>query len=143
MAGATDVPEITPEELVRKIESGAPIRVLDVRAPEALAGGRIDILPADRFINIRGSEILSKGEAISSVLAVDGPVAVVCGRGNSSKQVALHLNEIGFQAISMRGGMAAWADAGVPRRLHPPPGFDHFIQCDRNAQDPLADLRTW
>ena len=140
MAGGADVPEITPEELVRTIESGAPIRVLDVRAPEALAGGRIDILPPERFINIRGSEILSKGEAIASTLAPDGPVAVVCGRGNSSRQIALHLNEIGFQAISMRGGMAAWADAVVPRRLTPPAGFDHFIQFDRIAKGALGYL---
>ena len=140
MAGAADVREITPEELVRTIESGAPIRVLDVRAPEALAGGRIDILPAERFINIRGSEILSKGEAIASTLAPDGPVAVVCGRGNSSRQVAIHLNEIGFEAMSMRGGMAAWADAVVPRRLKPPAGFDHFIQFDRIAKGALGYL---
>jgi glyoxylase-like metal-dependent hydrolase (beta-lactamase superfamily II) len=140
MAGASDVPEITPEELVRTIESGAPIRVLDVRAPEALAGGRIDILPAERFINIRGSEILSKGEAIAATLAPDGPVAVVCGRGNSSRQVVLHLNEIGFQAISLRGGMAAWADAVVPRKLRPPSGFDHFIQFDRIAKGALGYL---
>jgi len=140
MAGAADVPEITPEELVRTIESGAPIRVLDVRAPEALAGGRIDILPAERFINIRGSEILSKGEAIASTFAPDGPVAVVCGRGNSSRQIAIHLNEIGFEAMSMRGGMAAWADAVVPRRLTPPAGFDHFIQFDRIAKGALGYL---
>ena len=140
MAGAGEVPEITPEELVRTIESGAPIRVLDVRAPEALAGGRIDILPEGRFINIRGSEILSRGEAISSSLAPDGPVAVVCGRGNSSRQVVLHLNEIGFQAISLRGGMAAWADALVRRVLTPPAGFDHFIQFDRIAKGALGYL---
>lgn len=140
MAGATEVPEISPEELVRTIESGSPIRVLDVRAPEALAGGRIDILPAERFINIRGSEILSKGEAIAATIAPDGPVAVVCGRGNSSKQVVLHLNEIGFQAMSVRGGMAAWADALVPRRLSPPAGFDHFIQFDRIAKGALGYL---
>lgn len=136
----TESPEITPEDLIRTVESGSPIRVLDVRAPEALAGGRIDIVPSDRFINIRGSEILAKGDAIGQTLKADGPIAVVCGRGNSSKQIATHLNEIGFQATSMRGGMAAWADALVARTLRPPSGFDHLIEFDRVAKGSLAYL---
>ncbi len=138
VAGAPSEPEISPEELIRTIESGSPIRVLDVRAPEALAGGRIDILPDDRFINIRGSEVLGRGEAIAQSIPVDGPLAVVCGRGNSSKQVAHHLNDLGYQAISMRGGMAAWADALVPRTLQPPAGFEHLIQFDRIAKGSLG-----
>jgi len=133
-------PEITPEELVQRVESGAPLRVLDVRAPNALAEGRIDIVPVDRFINIRGSEIMAMGEQIRSVIAPDGPVAVVCGRGNASKQVALILNEFGFQASSVRGGMAAWALAVVPRRLTPPPGFDLFLQFDRIAKGAVGYL---
>ncbi len=140
MAGVSEVPEITPEELVRRLESGASIRVLDVRAPAALAGGRIDIVPADRFLNIRGSEILSMGDAVATAIAPDGPIAVVCGRGNSSRQIALHLNEIGFQASSLKGGMAAWADAVVPRRLAPPSGFDHLVQFDRIAKGALGYL---
>ncbi|MGH7681412.1 MAG: MBL fold metallo-hydrolase [Candidatus Eiseniibacteriota bacterium] len=140
MVSGHESPEITPEELIRTVEAGAPIRVLDVRAPEALAGGRIDIVPADRFINIRGSEILARGDAIGQTLKPDGPIAVVCGRGNSSKQIASHLNEIGFQATSLQGGMAAWADALVVRELRAPSGFDHLIQFDRIAKGSLAYL---
>jgi len=134
------VPEITPEELVQRVESGAPLRVLDVRAPNALSEGRIDIVPADRFINIRGSEIMAMGEQVRDVIAQDGPVAVVCGRGNASRQVALILNELGFQASSVRGGMAAWALAVVPRPLPPPGGFDLFLQFDRVAKGAVGYL---
>jgi glyoxylase-like metal-dependent hydrolase (beta-lactamase superfamily II) len=134
------VPEITPEDLVRTVESGSPIRILDVRAPDALAGGRIDILPAEQFLNIRGSEILSRGDAITQVLAPDGPIAVVCGHGNSSKQIALHLGELGFQTYSLRGGMVAWANTVVPRPLPPPSGFEHFVQFDRIAKGNLGYL---
>jgi glyoxylase-like metal-dependent hydrolase (beta-lactamase superfamily II) len=134
------IPEITPEELVQRVESGTPLRVLDVRAPNAMAEGRIDIIPADRFINIRGSEIMAMGEQVRNVIAQDGPVVVVCGRGNASKQVALILNELGFQAASVRGGMAAWALAVVARRLPPPPGFDLFVQFDRIAKGAVGYL---
>jgi len=140
MVGVPDVHEITPEELVSRIESGAPIRVLDVRAPEALSGGRIDILPADRFLNIRGSEIVAMGDSVANSIRRDGPIAVVCGHGNSSRQVALHLSALGFQAVSMRGGMAAWANALVPRRIAPPAGFDYLIQFDRIAKGALGYL---
>lgn len=140
MVGAPDVPQITPEELVRTVESGASILVLDVRAPSALAGGRIDIVPPEKFLNIRGSEILTMGGAISEALGPGGPVAVVCGHGNSSKHIAHHLNEIGYQATSLRGGMAAWANTLMPRRLRPPAGFDHFIQFDRIAKGALGYL---
>ena len=133
-------PEITPEELVERVEAGMPLRVLDVRAPSALSEGRIDIVPADRFINIRGSEIMAMGEQVRDVIAPDGPVAVVCGRGNASRQVALILNELGFQASSLRGGMAAWALAVVARRLPPPPGFDLFLQFDRVAKGAVGYL---
>jgi glyoxylase-like metal-dependent hydrolase (beta-lactamase superfamily II) len=140
MAGAHDVPEITPEELVSKVESGAPIRVLDVRLPAALTTGRIDIVPAERFLNIRGSEIFQMGREIKDSIRADGPIAVVCGHGNASKEVAAHLGELGFQALSVRGGMAAWANALVPRRLDPPAGFDHLIQFDRIAKGALGYL---
>ena len=140
MAGAPQAPEITCEDLIRTVESGAPIRVLDIRAPSALSGGRIEIVPPDRFLNIRGSEILSLGEAVGSELSVDGPIAVVCGHGNSSKHIALHLNELGYHARSIRGGMAAWTDALATRRLTAPAGFDHLIQFDRVAKGALGYL---
>ena len=133
-------PEISPEDLVRTIESGAPIRVLDIRAPNALAGGRIDVGSSDQFVNMRGSEVMSLGEGIRSALDPEMPLAVVCGRGNSSKQVAAHLNDLGYRARSMTGGMAAWADALVPRHLAPPPGFDHLVQFDRIAKGALGYL---
>lgn len=140
MATLPDAPEITSEELVRTVEAGRPLRILDVRAPAALAGGRIDLVPPEKFINIRGSEILSMGEGIASALPPDGPIAVVCGKGNSSKQIAHHLNELGYSARSLRGGMAAWGDAVVSRVLNPPPGFDHWVQFDRIAKGSLSYL---
>jgi glyoxylase-like metal-dependent hydrolase (beta-lactamase superfamily II) len=135
-----EVPEISPEELVRRVESGGPLRVLDVRAPAALAQGHVDVVPPDRFLNIRGSEILAMGAGARDAIQPDGPIAVVCGRGNSSKQVASALRELGVDALSMRGGMAAWSLALVPRELPPPPGFDRFLQFDRIAKGAVGYL---
>ncbi|HEU4725093.1 MAG TPA: MBL fold metallo-hydrolase [Candidatus Eisenbacteria bacterium] len=125
-------PEISPEELVHRIESGDPVCVLDVRANTA--NGRIDIVKQDCYVNIRGSQILAMGDDVKSAVPADGAVAVVCDRGNSSKQIAAHLVDLGYKAQSMRGGMAAWGMTVVPRVLTPPAGFDCFIQFDRIAK---------
>lgn len=138
MAHPTTIPEITAEALIRDLESGVPIRVLDVRATEAVQAGRIDVVPEDRFVHIRGSRILAMGPKIKEALPSDGPIVVVCGHGNSSKQVTLVLNGLGYQATSVRGGMAAWAHAVVPRPLAPPPGFDALVQFDRVANGALG-----
>jgi glyoxylase-like metal-dependent hydrolase (beta-lactamase superfamily II) len=124
--------EISPEELVQRVESGAPMRVLDIRANTS--NGRIDILPAERYVNVRGSQILAMGAAVSKTVPNTDPVAVVCERGNSSKQIATHLNGLGYRAQSVRGGMAAWGMAVVTRALPAPKGFDVFLQFDRVAK---------
>ena len=132
MSKLNAVPEISPEELVLRIESGAPLRVLDVRANTA--SGRIDIIPQDCYVNIRGSQLLAMGADVRNAVPPSDPVAVVCDRGTSSKQIAAHLNVLGYKAESMRGGMAAWGMAVVPRPLAPPAGFELFMQFDRVAK---------
>ncbi|HET7905004.1 MAG TPA: MBL fold metallo-hydrolase [Candidatus Eisenbacteria bacterium] len=126
------VPEITPEALVRRVESGEPLRILDIRANTA--NGRVDCVANDCYVNIRGSELVALGKRLGEVLPPDGPVAVVCERGNSSKQITAYLNRLGYQCESMHGGMEAWGSAVVVRPLAPPPGFDHFVQFDRIAK---------
>lgn len=132
MSQSNVVPEISPEELVLRVESGAPFRVLDVRANTA--SGRIDIVPQECYVNIRGSQLMAMGANVKTAFPPSDPVAVVCERGNSSKQIAAHLNELGYVAQSIRGGMAAWGMAVVARPLAPPPGFDCLLQFDRVAK---------
>jgi len=129
------VPEMTPEELVLAIERGQEIHVLDVRAPQRLAGGRIDIVPEERFLNIRGSEVLARADI---GLAPSARVAVVCGFGNDSRRIAQFLNERGFRAASVTGGMVGWMRTVVRRDLAPPPELDRFVQLDRIGKGALA-----
>ena len=65
---------VTAEELVRAVEAGEPIQILDIRAPERLAGGRVDIVPESRFVNFVGSRLLQLDD-----LAVTGPRVSVPG----------------------------------------------------------------
>ncbi len=124
-------PEIAPDELVRAVERGDALQVLDVRAPARVAAGRIDLVPPARFHNIVGSRLLTLRSPDGIELDRSVPVAVVCGHGNSSRQATLHLNQLGYTARSLRGGMAAWMLLTTPRELPPGPALDRLVQLDR------------
>jgi glyoxylase-like metal-dependent hydrolase (beta-lactamase superfamily II)/rhodanese-related sulfurtransferase len=130
-------PEITPEELVEAVESGEEIHVLDVRAQERLAAGRIDIVPDERFHNMRGSELLARGDP---GIPRGAHVAVVCGLGNDSRRIVQHLADKGFRAASLVGGMAAWNRTVIARELPAPPELDRLVQLDRIGKGALGYL---
>lgn len=136
----TNVPEITALELARALEAGAPEQVLDIRATVRLAAGAIGVTDPARFFNVPGSRLLAAGEPTASGLDPARPVTVVCGHGNSSRQVAAWLGAQGFAARSLRGGMAAWMATAIPRPLPPPPGFDALVQFDRLGKGALGYL---
>ena len=39
------VPEITPLDFIRVLEAGETIQVIDVRSPERIGAGHIDLVP--------------------------------------------------------------------------------------------------
>ena len=123
--------EISPEDLVTRIEAGEEFQVMDVRAPARLEQGRLDLVPEDRYQNIRGSELMHIHDLSATGLAPELPTVVVCGHGKDSKVLAFHLGRLGMDAHSLAGGLARWMRLTVPRVLDPPEGVDHLIQFDR------------
>ena len=123
--------ETTPEEFIAAVEAGLDMQVLDVRAPQRLESGRIDIVPDTRFLNVRGSELLACEDVRATGLDPDIPLVVVCGLGSDSRRIAKHLQEKGYQATSITGGMVAWMRTTLRRELQAPPGLDRLIQFDR------------
>lgn len=134
------VPEITTEELVRAAEAGEELQLLDIRAAERLASGYIDVLPEDRFFNIAGSQLGAMPDLRATGMDPSRPVAIVCAQGVSSKGAAAFLNQRGFDARSVVGGMAGWMSTLIPRELTPPTGFDRLVQFDRMGKGSLAYL---
>lgn len=129
--------EITPEELADRLEGGENVQVLDVRAPHRLGSGKVE---AERFFNLRGSEILSGADPARAGLDPEAPVAVVCGHGNSSQPVTHVLRRMGWTAHSLRGGVAAWMNLLRQRILATPAGVDRFVQFDRVGKGSLGYL---
>jgi len=132
--------EITAEELVHAAERGETYQVLDVRPAENLAGGTIDLFPPERFVNLVGSKLMALGDPREAGLDPALPVAVVCARGISSRNAGTFLAQHGYDAYSLRGGMAQWMLELVRRELPAPPGFDKLWQFDRVGKGALTYL---
>jgi len=132
--------EVVPDELARRLEKGDPIQVLDVRAPARLANGTVSPVPPDRYINIRGSELVALGDPAEAGLRQDSDIVVVCGHGSDSVRVAAWLTVAGYEAKSLRGGISGWMHLSIPRPFPAPPGFDRLIQFDRPGKAALGYL---
>jgi glyoxylase-like metal-dependent hydrolase (beta-lactamase superfamily II) len=135
-----DSPQISAGELARILEAGEPLQIMDVRAPERVARGTIDLLPPHRFHNIRGSQLIKVTDVADTGLDPDLPVAVICGMGKDSRVIAHHLGKMGLDASSLSGGLSAWMRLMVPRELDPPQGLHRLVQFDRIGKGCLSYL---
>jgi glyoxylase-like metal-dependent hydrolase (beta-lactamase superfamily II) len=131
-------PEITAHELAEAFESGVPMQVLDVRAAHRVAAGSIDLAPPGRFHNIVASQVSAMTSLEGTGIERAMPIAVVCGHGNDSAPSAHHLIELGYDARTLAGGMAAWTMLVLARELAPIPGLDRLIQFDRIGKGALG-----
>ncbi|ACL38206.1 Rhodanese domain protein [Pseudarthrobacter chlorophenolicus A6] len=89
----------------RLLSSGAAL--IDVRSAQEWRSGRAlqaKHIPLDRL------------QASTTGINKTRPVITVCASGIRSASAARALAEQGFEAYSVRGGMAAWRQAGEPVR---------------------------
>lgn len=106
------VAQLTPRELVRRIQAGERVVLVDVREPWEHDAARIE-----------GSVLLPLGELEAGAGELEIPdgaiVVAVCHRGVRSLSAAVLLERAGIAPVfSLRGGLDAWSrdvDASVPR----------------------------
>src|SRR5437879_12857814 len=133
-----DLPQIPPDELARRLDRGDRVQVLDIRAPEKVARGRVAFGAALHFKARPGSRLYQLPTLDALGLARGTPVAVICGHGNSSKQMTTFLRDKGVEAYSVVGGMAGWETVYVARSLTPTPSFERVVQLDRIGEGALS-----
>jgi len=132
------IAQIPPQELAERLDRGESVQVLDVRAPDKVAHGRVAFGPELEFHALPNSKIFALPDVGALQLDPARPVAVICGHGNSSKQTTVFLRERGYDAYSVTGGMAAWETVYVARRLSPTPSLAHVVQLDRVGKGALS-----
>ena len=132
------VPRIPAADLARRLDQGERVQLLDIRAPERVARGRVTLGATLDYRTLPASTIYELPTLESLGLDPATPVAVICGHGNSSQQATQYLRERGFEAFSVAGGMAAWETVYLPRRLSPTPALQHVVQLDRVGKGALS-----
>src|SRR5918996_6481092 len=140
LMGDTPVPSLEPDELAQRLDSGEPIQVLDIRAPDKIARGHVTLGAALGFTAMPNSRLFALPSLDPLGLDVRRPVAVGCGHGNSSQRTTALLREHGFEAYSVAGGMAQWEAVYVRRRLARTASVEHVVQFDRVGKGCLSYL---
>lgn len=102
----TSVPEIQPEELKRRLDSGDDIFVLDVREPHEY-----------QICNI-GGYLIPLGDLPKRINELDSSREIVahCKGGVRSTKAVEFLQKAGFRKVrNLTGGIAAWSDKVDPK----------------------------
>ena len=104
----TKIKEITVAEARVKIESGAPLVVLDVREPNEFEKGHLP-----KAINIpRG---VLEFMVSTQIPSKDAYIIVYCRSGSRSALATNTLRQMGYKSIvNMEGGWKAWVENGYP-----------------------------
>jgi rhodanese-related sulfurtransferase len=98
-----DVPTVEVAQVPYPIPDG--VTVLDVREPVEWQHGRIE-----------GAVHVPMGQvpARTAELPAAGQVLVVCKVGGRSAQVTAFLQQRGYDAVNLAGGLVEWVAAGRP-----------------------------
>lgn len=103
-----NIPEITPAEFVARRDRGESLTLLDVRE-----GWELGVASVPNVVHIPMGEIAARiGE-----LNPQQEVVVLCRSGRRSYEVAKYLQQNGFKAVNLAGGILAWSrdlDATIP-----------------------------
>lgn len=101
-AGYRDpVNTIQPAELAT-IEDAV---IIDVRQPEEWDAAHVE-----------GATLIPLGELVERVgeLPTDGTLYLMCRSGARSAQATAYLEQQGYDAVNVDGGIIAWHEAGLP-----------------------------
>ncbi len=94
------VPEISVQELKRRLDAGDAVRVLDVREPWEIA---IVALPGSTRIPLQ--QLPGRVKELSA----EEPIVAMCKSGGRSRRAAQFLQSAGFQnVVNLTGGIDAW-----------------------------------
>ena len=96
---ADEASEISAVELRRRIDAREPLLLLDVREPGEHA---VDAIEGSRLVPL--GQLGSRLDEIPR----DRPIAAYCAAGMRSAKAAKMLRDKGFQAVSLRGGIASF-----------------------------------
>lgn len=102
--------EIRPQELKKMLDKEEAVILLDIRESEQRAEGQI--YADDSYEITRGN---LEFQVMNKIKNRDAVIVTYCRGGSRSLLAAQTLRRLGYKnAISLKGGLKAWAKAGYP-----------------------------
>jgi molybdopterin/thiamine biosynthesis adenylyltransferase/rhodanese-related sulfurtransferase len=120
------VPEEGPADLQRRLKSGEPLALIDVRDPDEYRDGHIEAATniSRGFLEFRVAGVVSDPAT---------PIVLYCQTGLRSVLAAKVLKELGYQnVINLGGGYQKWAQSGLPTVRDVPLSPDQIQRYSRH-----------
>lgn len=144
----------SPAELHRHLNEGGRFAILDVRNRDEFEVWKIEGKRPIPTLNLPYFDLLDLAEDDEEIatavvraapdrlkdwLPRSGPILAVCAKGDTSTHVAEGLRRLGYQAVNLEGGMAAWGDHYEVGTVEEAPRFT-LLQISRPARGCLSYL---
>ena len=105
------VDSIASAALKRRLDAGDPVRLLDVRNRDEHEAWHIDaaettVIPYMKWLQ---ADVTDSVPDLAADIEGEGPITVVCARGEASAYVAGLLTDAGIEARNLDAGMEGWA----------------------------------
>jgi rhodanese-related sulfurtransferase len=103
-----NIPEITPTEFAARRDRGEKLTLLDVRE-----SWELEIASVPGIVHMPMGEVADRLDELNR----EQEVVVLCRSGRRSLEVARFLQQSGFRAVNLAGGILAWSrelDATIP-----------------------------
>src|SRR2546428_9678203 len=120
------IPEEGPADLQRRLASGEPVTVIDVRDPDEFRDGHIEAASniSRGFLEFRIAAAVSDPKT---------PIVLYCQTGLRSMLAAKALHELGYEkVINLQGGYQKWAQSGLPTVKEAPLTSDQIQRYSRH-----------
>ena len=108
---------ISVAELLRKIDAGEPLLLLDVRNDEEFERWRVEGRKPVDTVHRAYFDFIEDESLLDSVPRDRGPIYAICAKGDSSDLIAAMLRERGANALNVAGGMVAYGESLQPVRV--------------------------
>jgi rhodanese-related sulfurtransferase len=106
------VPSFTVDKIYDMISTGKEVFMLDVREKGVY---QVEFLPNSiRYAKSRINEDISDLENVLRSIDKKSVIIVYCAIGVNSADVVCKLQDLGYNAYNMEGGIAEWQEAGYP-----------------------------
>jgi len=105
-----EVPKVEVGELLKHIDAGEPVLLLDVRNDDDFARWKLEGRKPLDTVHVPYFAFLEDEDQAVAKLPKHRDIVVVCASGDSSEMIAEMINTKGMRAKNVAGGMAAYGN---------------------------------